>query len=86
MLVVFAGLAATDAVACPDGCQTASSQSAADRCNDTGMCLFCTGGVVEATTPDGIAPPITQLPAPVLSIVAVPVLSLAVPDHPPRRA
>ena len=86
VLIVFAGLATTDAVACPDGCQAASSQSAADHCNDTGICLFCTGGVFPATTPPAMAPLITQLPAPVLSIAAAPAFSIGVPDHPPRRA
>ena len=86
LLVVFAGLATTDTVACPDGCQAASSESTADQCNDTGICLFCTGGVVPATVPPALAPLGAQLPPPVLSIAGVPVFSIGVPDHPPRRA
>ena len=86
VLVVFIGLVTTDAVACPDGCQAAPSGSAADHCNDTGICLFCTGAVVEAIAPVAMAPMITQLPVPVSFADTVSVCSIGVPDRPPRRA
>jgi hypothetical protein len=86
VLVVFATLATTDAVACPDGCPSANSTTAADHCNNAGICFFCTGGVVPATAPPVLAPFITQLPVPFLPLCAVPAFSTGVPDHPPRCA
>jgi hypothetical protein len=84
-IVVFATLATTDGVACPDGCQSATSPTAADHCNDSGICFFCTGAVV-TTSALPVTPFMTQLPAPDLPVVAVPACSIEIPDHPPRRA
>lgn len=84
LLVVFATLVTTDAVACPDGCQSAGSPSAADHCNGSGACIFCTGGVVQAATLAMPAPLVAEAPAPYFTVLAPPVLPSAVPDRPPR--
>jgi len=86
LLVVFASLATIDTVACPDGCQSASSSSAADRCNDTGGCLFCSGGVVVVSAHIVMAPLTAVLPASLHTTPAPPLRSAAVPDRPPRPA
>jgi hypothetical protein len=86
LLVVFATLATTDAVACPDGCQSAGSPTGADRCNATGNCVFCTGGVIQLAEHTAIAPQFVALPAPVFADQTPPILSAAVLDHPPRLA
>jgi hypothetical protein len=84
LLVVFAALATTDAFACPDGCRTAASPTAAEHCNVTGNCVFCTGGlmtfaIAPVPTPLFVFLPSSELasPAPTLP----PPVSL---DHPPR--
>jgi len=86
LLALFAVLVAADAFACPDGCQSADSQPTADRCNATGVCVFCTGGVAAVATPIAIAPLFTTLPVSSPLAPAFPVLSGAVLDHPPRRS
>jgi hypothetical protein len=84
LLALFAVLATTDAVACPDGCQSAGSPATADHCNATGGCVFCSGGVAAVAAPMTIAPLIMVLPAPLPVASAFPALSAAVLDHPPR--
>src|SRR6185369_15364937 len=84
LLVTFAALATVDMVDCPDGCQSASSPSSADRCNASGACIFCTGGVVVGVT----EAPITQL-IPIRSAAELPSLRppltpTSVLEHPPR--
>jgi hypothetical protein len=86
LLVVFATLATMDAVACPDGCQTSGSSSAADQCSNSGVCIFCTGGVV------AVAPLV--VPVPLVAVLTEPTFALTtpafrpghVPDRPPRIA
>ena len=84
LLVVLVAMATTEGIACPDGCQSAGSPSAADRCNDSGACIFCTGGVVAVATKIVAAPQVPVLPAPLSPIVAPAILPSAVPDRPPR--
>src|SRR6185295_10945762 len=84
LLVLFAALATADTFACPDGCQTAPSGAAADQCNSSGQCVFCTGGIV-AHAPHNFIEPITT-PVSVQDVAqpeppAQPTLAL---DHPPR--
>ena len=84
LLVLFAALVTTDAIACPDGCQSASCQMATDHCNGLGICVFCSGGVVPVAAELALVPVVTELPAPHVCASALPVPSTAVPDHPPR--
>ena len=86
LLVVFAALATTDAVACPDGCQAASTPGAADQCNATGNCLFCTGGVVAVAADVAIAPLTVSWSPQVLPVPQRPLRYASVPEHPPRPA
>jgi hypothetical protein len=84
LLVVFAALATTDTFACPDGCQTAASPTAAEHCNVTGNCVFCTGGVVTFAIASVPTPLFVSLPSSELTTLP-PTLSLPVSlDHPPR--
>jgi len=84
LLAVFAMLATADAYACPDGCQSASSASAADRCNSSGQCVFCTGAVV-ALAPHVLLEPISEtLPTRDAQDPTAPFAPGTVPDHPPR--
>jgi hypothetical protein len=84
LLVLFATLAMADAMACPDGCQEASSEATADQCDSPGMCVFCTGAVVAVEALVPIAPFITPLPASLPPVPAFPTLPAAVLDRPPR--
>ena len=84
LLVVFAALATTDIFACPDGCQTAASPTAAEHCNVTGNCVFCTGGLMTFAIAPIPTPLFVLLPS---SELATPPPTLPVPvslDHPPR--
>lgn len=84
LLVVFAALATTDAFACPDGCQTAASPTAAEHCNVTGNCVFCAGGLLTFPIAPVPTPLFVSLPSSELATVP-PTLSLTVTlDHPPR--
>jgi len=83
-LVVFVALATTDTFACPDGCQTAGSAAAAEHCNVTGNCVFCTGGLVTFAIAPIPTPLFFSLPSSDLATPPPP-LRLPVPlDHPPR--
>jgi hypothetical protein len=84
VLVCFTTLVAADGFVCPDGCRQASSPDAADRCDGSGVCVFCTGGCAQ---PGPAATPI------LLAVIAggsdfrlLSVLSRALPPvyHPPR--
>ena len=86
LLVVFAALAATDAFACPDGCQSASSPFAADRCNASGTCVFCTGGALLGSADVAVTRLTPAPPVPELSTVAPSHTPANVLDHPPRTA
>jgi hypothetical protein len=84
LLVVFAALATTDIFACPDGCQTAASPTAAEHCNITGNCVFCTGRLMTFAIAPIPTPLFVLLPS---SELATPPPTLPVPvslDHPPR--
>jgi len=85
VVVIFTMLSTGDAWSCPDGCQSAMSTTAADKCNSSGACLFCTGGVVSVAAPPSPAPLLTELPAPVFSPALFSTVDVSVPDHPPRR-
>jgi len=84
LLLVFAALSTTDALACPDGCQAAATSSAADHCNATGTCLFCTGGVASVAKVIAVAPLTASWPPQGLPVSQRPLRVAAVPDHPPR--
>ena len=84
LLVVFAALATADTFACPDGCQTAASPTAAEHCNVTGNCVFCTGGLVTFASAPVATPLFVLLPSSELA-TPPPILPLPVSlDHPPR--
>jgi hypothetical protein len=84
LLAVFAILATADAFACPDGCQSARSASAADRCNDSGQCVFCTGAVV-VHAPQLMLEPISEaLPTKDVQDPQASFPPVTVPDRPPR--
>jgi hypothetical protein len=83
LLVLFVALVTADTFACPDGCQTASSGAPADRCNASGKCVFCTGGIATRDQQLVIAPTSTSAAqeVPQQEPLAQPALGL---DHPPR--
>ena len=84
LLALFVALVTADSFACPDGCQAASSGAAADQCNASGTCVFCTGGIVAYAPRVVIAPITVVLPAheePRPQPPFPPALAL---DHPPR--
>jgi len=84
LLVLFAALATADAFACPDGCQLASWGAAADQCNASGTCVFCSGAIV-VHAPEVVIEPVTE-PAPAQVVAQPEPLLLPAPalDHPPR--
>jgi hypothetical protein len=84
LLVLFAGLATADTVACPDGCQAASSRAAADQCNATGQCVFCTGGIVTHAPQVVIEPLAGSLPVREVLQQEPPIHPPLALDHPPR--
>jgi len=84
LLVVFAALATTDSFACPDDCQTAASPAAADHCNVTGNCVFCTGGVVTLAAAPVPSPALVSVPSPDLATPPTPHRLAAALEHPPR--
>jgi hypothetical protein len=84
VLMLFAALATTDMLACPDGCRTASSTASADQCNATGQCVFCGAAVVLYPPPLPVEPmtgPLAVQDAPQPKPPFQPPLA---PDHPPR--
>jgi hypothetical protein len=83
LLILFVALATADTFACPDGCQTASSGAAADQCNASGKCVFCTGGIV-SYGPQVVIAPVTVLPAHEEPGPQPPFRPALVLDHPPR--
>ena len=84
LLIFFVALVTADTFACPDGCQTASSGVAADQCNASGKCVFCSGGIL-AHGRHVVVPPVTVLLAAREELRQQspfpPALAL---DHPPR--
>jgi len=84
LLVVFGALATADTFACPDGCQTAAFPTAAERCNVTGNCVFCTGGVVTIAAAPVPSPAFVLLPLPDLGTPPTPDRPSGSLDHPPR--
>jgi hypothetical protein len=84
LVILFVALATADTLACPDGCQTASSGAAADQCNASGQCVFCSGGIVAHARHVAMPPVIVLLAAreePSQQPPFPPALAL---DHPPR--
>ncbi|HKW00024.1 MAG TPA: hypothetical protein VJN96_09365 [Vicinamibacterales bacterium] len=84
LLVVFAALATADTFACPDGCQTAASPTAAEHSNATGNCVFCTGGLVTFAIAPVPTPRFVSLPSADLGTPPPPLRLPVSLDHPPR--
>jgi len=84
LLLLFVGLAASDALVCSDGCKSADCTNTADRCTGTGGCIFCTGSVIVVPAHVATAPLVAVVPAPIVSFHAPLLPTRAVPDHPPR--
>jgi len=84
LLAVFAILATADGFACPDGCHSASSAPAADRCNASGQCVFCTGAVIARASQVVLKPLADALPARDVQDAQAPFPPVTVPDRPPR--
>ena len=86
IVVIFAFLLTTEAFACPDGCESASSSSASDQCNTTGKCIFCTGAVAVAATGVALVPLFERADTRTPPAPEHPVTRSLPLDHPPRRA
>lgn len=84
VLIVFATLASADGLACPDGCQAATSTSAADHCNASGSCVFCTGALVMLDANPVAAPTFACVSATDHEEFNASLRSPASVEHPPR--
>jgi hypothetical protein len=84
LLVLFAALATADTFVCPDGCQMAASGAAADQCNASGKCAFCTGSIVTYALQVVTAPVTRPSPAQELPQQVPPLQPALALDHPPR--
>jgi hypothetical protein len=84
VLAVFAVLAIADGFACPDGCHSASSAPAADRCNASGQCVFCTGAVIARASQVVLKPIADAFRTGDVQDAQAPFPPVTVPDRPPR--
>ena len=84
LLILFAALAGSDALACSDGCRSSDCMGATQQCASTTGCIFCTGSVIVVPKHHFVAPLIAVVPAPMVSANTPLVVPRVVPDQPPR--
>lgn len=86
LVIVFATLATTDSVVCPDDCRSNATQSTADPCDAVRGCVFCAGGAVLFGADVVVTRASLSLPLidPAVNAPAGSIFN--VPDRPPRRA
>jgi hypothetical protein len=84
LLTMFAALATADTFACPDGCESANTPSAADHCNVTGSCVFCSGGVVALAIPAPSVDLLLAVADPSDRVLRPAFRPASALDHPPR--
>jgi len=84
LLVAFVAVAMADTFVCPDGCESAATASAANSCNTSGACVFCTGGAVLHAAELLGGPCVSSLPSVERPAVTPRQSVISVPDQPPR--